>query len=90
VSDGRSGLLVPADDVDAMATAIRRVLDDPARAVELGAAARQAVEERFGARSMVRRLEAVYAAVANSGSGAAGKRAALVATQELGSLEECR
>lgn len=90
VTDGRSGLLVPADDADAMAAAIGRVLENPAWAGELGAAARQTAEEHFGARRMVRRLEAVYAAVANSGSGAAGKRAALVTTQELGSLEECR
>ncbi len=90
VSDGVSGLLVAADDADAMANAIGRVLDDPAWAATLGAAARQTAEERFGARSMVRRLEAVYAAVANSGSGAAGKRAALVTTHKLSSLEECR
>lgn len=65
IADGVSGLLVPADDAAAMATAIGRLLDDPRAAARLGAAARQTVEERYGARSMVRRLEAVYAAVAN-------------------------
>jgi glycosyltransferase involved in cell wall biosynthesis len=90
IADGSSGLLVPVDDPAAMAAAIVRVLDDPSLAGRLGAAARQTVEERYGAKSMVRRLEAVYAAVANSGGGAAGRDAALVTSQKLGSLEECR
>lgn len=68
VADGRSGLLVPADDAAAMARAIDRVLAEPAFAATLGGAARRVVEDRYGARNMVRRLEAVYAAVAAGGS----------------------
>jgi glycosyltransferase involved in cell wall biosynthesis len=90
IADGRSGLLVPPDDASALAAAIARVLADADLARRLGAAARQTVEERYGARSMVRRLEAVYAAVANVKDGAAGGCAALVTTQKLDSLEECR
>jgi glycosyltransferase involved in cell wall biosynthesis len=90
IAEGRSGLLVPSDDPSAMAAAIARLLDDRPSAARIGAAARQTVEERFGARSMVRRLEAVYAAVANSGDGAVGSREALVTAQKLDSLEECR
>ncbi len=90
IAEGESGLLVPPDDPSAMAAATARLLDDRPSAARLGAAARQAVEERFGARSMVRRLEAVYAAVANSGDGAVGSREALVTAQKLDSLEECR
>lgn len=90
VADGQSGLLVPADDAAAMARSVERLLDEPAFAAEVGAAARQTVEERYGARSMVRRLEAVYAAVANSGDIASGSRAALVSAPNLDSLEECR
>jgi glycosyltransferase involved in cell wall biosynthesis len=67
VADGRSGLLVPADDANAMAAAIARLLDDSSFASSLGASARTTVEERYGARNMVRRLEAVYAAVAHPG-----------------------
>jgi glycosyltransferase involved in cell wall biosynthesis len=67
IADGKSGLLVPADDPKAMAAAIARLLDDAAFATRLGAAARATVEERYGARNMVRRLEAVYAAVAHPG-----------------------
>jgi glycosyltransferase involved in cell wall biosynthesis len=90
IADGQSGLLVPADEPVAMAGAMGHLLDDPALAARLGAAARQTVEARYGARSMVRRLEAVYAAVANSGGMATGGRAALVPAHNLDSLEECR
>ena len=68
VADGRSGLLVPADDAAAMARAVDRVLAEPAFGATLGGAARRVVEDRYGARNMVRRLEAVYAAVAAGGS----------------------
>jgi glycosyltransferase involved in cell wall biosynthesis len=90
VSDGQTGLLVPADAPAAMATAIRRLLADHDLAGRLGAAARQTVEARYGAKSMVRRLEAVYAAVASSGGVATRGRGTLVPTRNLDSLEECR
>ena len=90
VSDGASGLLVPADDPAAMSAAIARILDDGALATRLGAAARQTVEARYDAKSMVRRLEAVYAAVACSGDVAPRGRGALVPTRNLDSLKECR
>lgn len=90
ISDAVSGLLVPADDAAAMTTAMRRLLDDSTLAGRLGAAARQTVAERYGARSMVRRLEAVYAAVASMGDAAAGGHSALVSTRNLDSVEECR
>lgn len=90
VAEGASGLLVPADEPATMAAAITRLLDDAALAARLGAAARQTVEARYGAKSMVRRLEAVYAAVASSGDVATNGRDALVPTRNLDSLEECR
>jgi glycosyltransferase involved in cell wall biosynthesis len=90
VSEGSSGLLVPADAPTAMAAAIARLLDDAALAARLGAAARQTVEAHYGAKSMVRRLEAVYAAVASSGDVATRGRDTLVPTRNLDSLEECR
>jgi glycosyltransferase involved in cell wall biosynthesis len=43
VRDGRTGLVVPAGDADALAAAIRRLHDDPALRARLGAAGREAV-----------------------------------------------
>jgi glycosyltransferase involved in cell wall biosynthesis len=83
VADGRSGLLVPADDPAAMADAVARVLDDAGLASTLGSAARRVVEDRYGARNMVRRLEAVYTAVASQGDHAAGDRGELVGAAKL-------
>lgn len=55
VRDGETGLLFPADDADALAATVLSVLDDPDRAVALGAAARRFVEtERTWARSVAR------------------------------------
>lgn len=47
VQDGRTGLLVPPNDSQAMALALRSLLDDPERARELGAAGRAAALGRF-------------------------------------------
>jgi glycosyltransferase involved in cell wall biosynthesis len=59
-----AGLLVPAGDPTAIARAIARLLGAPDAAARLGSAARRRVEEHYSAPAMVRRLEAVYAAVA--------------------------
>jgi glycosyltransferase involved in cell wall biosynthesis len=48
VTDGHTGLLVPPDDPDALADAIRRVLDDPVLARRLAASGRIEARVRFG------------------------------------------
>ena len=53
VEDGVSGLLVPAGDVDALARAVQRLLDDPARRRAMGRAARQRAQEKFSADRIV-------------------------------------
>lgn len=60
------GVLVPPDNSTAMAEAIARLLASPDAAARLGIAARAHVEDRYSAPAMVRRLEAVYAAVADA------------------------
>jgi glycosyltransferase involved in cell wall biosynthesis len=50
ITPGRDGLLVPPGDVDALAGALRTLLDDPALASALANAARDTVAERFDSR----------------------------------------
>ena len=64
IGDAATGVLIPAGESEPMANALAALLADPARRAQLGAAARRRVEERYGARAMVRRLESIYAAVA--------------------------
>jgi glycosyltransferase involved in cell wall biosynthesis len=60
VEDGRTGVLVPPDDVDALVGALRRVLDDRDLRERLGAAGRQRVRSEFDVDVVWRRLEALY------------------------------
>src|SRR5262249_31160988 len=60
VLEAGSGILVPPRDPQALATAVLRLLADPAGARRLADAARRRVAERFGARAMVARLETLY------------------------------
>ncbi len=64
VTDAEHGLLVPPGDPEPLARAIARLLANRDDGARMGAAARRRVEERYGARAMVRDLEGVYAAVA--------------------------
>jgi glycosyltransferase involved in cell wall biosynthesis len=48
VEPGRTGLLVPPGDAPALALALRRLLDDPALGVRMGARARAVARDRFG------------------------------------------
>lgn len=47
ITDGETGLLVPAEDVDAMAEAIRRLVEDPELAAALATNARRQAQLRF-------------------------------------------
>lgn len=60
VEDGKTGLLVPPARPDALAAAIRRLLDDPAQARAMGQAGRRRVEEKFSWASVAERTEQVY------------------------------
>src|SRR5262249_10125049 len=60
LEDGVHGLLVPPGNAPALATALLRLLDDPALAARLAAAARQRVRERHDARVRAGRYEALY------------------------------
>lgn len=63
VEDGVSGLLVPAEDPAALATAVRRVVDNPGLADALRLAARSRWCERFTATVSARTFYATVAAL---------------------------
>lgn len=60
INDGVHGLLVPPRDPDALAGAIRRLLEDRALALRLGDAARERQRANFDLDVVVRRLESLY------------------------------
>ena len=64
VVDGRTGLLVPPRDHQAMAAAIVRLLGDARLRASMGAAGQARVQERFSADRMVRDTLQVYQRVA--------------------------
>jgi glycosyltransferase involved in cell wall biosynthesis len=60
VVDGESALLVPPDEPDALARALRRIVAEHELRERLGAAARRRVERDFSATAGARRVTAVY------------------------------
>jgi glycosyltransferase involved in cell wall biosynthesis len=70
VDDGRTGLLVPPTDVDALAAAIRELAGDAARAAVLGAAARARALAMFSQDRCTDRTMELYGAALD----AAGER----------------
>jgi glycosyltransferase involved in cell wall biosynthesis len=66
VIDGRTGLLVPIDDVEALAGGLRRVIDDADLRQRIGRAARGHVEAAFGMGRFVAEYRDLYEALAES------------------------
>ena len=60
VQDGLTGLVVPPDDVEALAEAISRLLSDSALARQMGEAGKAAVSKKFTLEAMMKRMTAAY------------------------------
>lgn len=60
IDDGVNGLLVPADDASALATAVRQLLENPALAQAFGLSARQRYEADFSLDTMIQATLEVY------------------------------
>jgi glycosyltransferase involved in cell wall biosynthesis len=60
VADGETGLLVPAGDPVALASAIGQMMRDPDAREVMGRAGRQRVERSFRADDHARRVEELY------------------------------
>ncbi|MGI4831591.1 MAG: glycosyltransferase family 4 protein [Janthinobacterium lividum] len=63
VQDGVSGCIVEPEDASALATAMLRLLESPALASAMGAAARLAVEQKFTVNAMMRKITMTYHAL---------------------------
>lgn len=66
LAHGKSGLIVPPEDAEALATAICSVLDDPALREQLSAGARRAVQENFTAHAMMAKVVGHYENLLNN------------------------
>jgi glycosyltransferase involved in cell wall biosynthesis len=60
MEDGRTGILVPPCNPDALAEALLRLLRDPARAQRMGEAGRERVQAEFSLERMVRSYQDLY------------------------------
>lgn len=69
IHDGKTGLIAPPRDADALAAAIARLLADPALASRLGAAARELAVVRCGESLMLDRMDAIFRRFGRTGTG---------------------
>ena len=60
VQDGVSGVIVPAEDSDALAAAIVHLLSNPAKARQMGAEGKRLVAEKFTTEAMMTQIINVY------------------------------
>ena len=60
VVHGVTGVIVPPQDVHALAEAIKALLSDEPRALTMGAAGRERVQRHFGIDAMIAKTEALY------------------------------
>jgi glycosyltransferase involved in cell wall biosynthesis len=60
IKDGETGCLFPPRDIDALARAILRMVEDPEHARGMARAGRQRVEAEFSMAAKVGRTEALY------------------------------
>lgn len=60
IRQGETGILVPMSDPALLASALQRLIEDPAKARRLAEAGRRHVTETFTARQTVARLEVIY------------------------------
>ena len=60
IEGGRTGLLVPHGDVDALCGALGRLIEDASLRRSLAEQGRQVVEERFTPNVLTENVEAVY------------------------------
>ncbi|MCU1248562.1 MAG: glycosyltransferase family 1 protein [Edaphobacter sp.] len=63
VTDGLSGFIVPSENPVALAAAIARLLSDPSKAQEMGAAGKKLASEKFTTDAMMHQITLAYASL---------------------------
>ena len=66
LADGVTGYIIPPENPGALTSAMGRLLGDPDRAGEMGAAGRQRVKEKFTTEAMMRQIAKAYTALLRS------------------------
>ena len=72
VADGETGFVVPPGDEEALAARVVELLNDPARAREMGGRGLQRVKEKFSCEAQLARVEGLYARLLGGRRGRAG------------------
>ncbi|MBW8708120.1 MAG: glycosyltransferase family 4 protein, partial [Alphaproteobacteria bacterium] len=60
IENGRTGLLVPVENVEALAKALQQLAANPEKREQMGAAGKDRVQQRFSVQRMVSSFEALY------------------------------
>jgi glycosyltransferase involved in cell wall biosynthesis len=68
VEDGTSGLLVPPDDVEALKTAMARLVNEPERARSLGSTGRRETVSRFDTEKVCAEADHFYRTLVPGGA----------------------
>lgn len=84
VVDGESGFVVPARDPEAMADALRLLIDDPRLREKFGAAGAGRVRENFGLARCIARYERIFDGVLWDDGRTLGRLRELIETAEVG------
>jgi glycosyltransferase involved in cell wall biosynthesis len=82
IDDGRNGYLVARGDAEQLSNRIAHLLEDPLRAQEMGATARETVVNGWSVDSMVRRYERLLASHYARKRGLSADRARITPSQE--------
>jgi len=82
VIEGETGLLVDEGDVDGMAAAMRRMLEEPDMAAAMGRASREWIASRFRLEDRIARLWEILASSLEADAGKSPRRAPSLAASE--------
>jgi glycosyltransferase involved in cell wall biosynthesis len=84
IGSGENGLLVPSGNSEALGEALVTLLDDPAAAARLGAAARRRVRRDFTLAGMIRGILDVYSELSPHFAGAPAQRSSRPTPAQVG------